>query len=252
MAQERRQDGILTLVKDKGFVSIDDLVAHFNVTPQTIRRDLNQLANENKVRRHHGGAGTVSSVTNTEYTKRKIMDSVAKEKIAAHVATMIPDGSSVFINIGTTTETVARALLQHQNLRVVTNNLHVASILAVKEDFTVLIAAGEVRHRDGGIIGEATEDFISQFKMDFGIIGISGIDEDGSLLDFDFREVRVAQSIIRNSRRVILGADGSKFGRFAMVKLGNINQAHDFVTDTQPPHSISELLKASEVNLHIV
>ncbi|MFC3121609.1 DeoR/GlpR family transcriptional regulator [Agaribacter flavus] len=252
MPQEKRQDEILALVKERSFVSIDDLVAHFNVTPQTIRRDLNQLANDNKLRRHHGGAGTVSSVTNTEYTKRKIMDAAAKEKIAARIASLIPDGSSLFINIGTTTETVARALLNHKNLRVVTNNLHVASILAIKDDFTVLIAAGEVRHRDGGIIGEATEDFINQFKMDFGIIGISGIDEDGSLLDFDFREVRVAQSIMRNSRRVVLGADGSKFGRFAMVKLGNISQANDFVTDTQPPEAINELMRKNEVNLHIV
>ena len=151
------------------------------------------------------------------------MDLQAKEKIAAQLVRMIPNGASLFINIGTTTETIARALLEHKGLQVVTNNLNVASILGSKEDFSVVIAGGEVRHRDGGVIGETTEEFIKKFRMDFGIIGISGIDLEGSLLDFDYREVRVAQAIIANSRQVILAADHSKFGRNAMVRLGNIN-----------------------------
>ena len=188
---------------------------------------------------------------NTAYQTRKIMDLEAKQKIAQHVVSMIPNGSSLFINIGTTTETIAKALLGHENLKVVTNNLNVAAILGVKKDFSVLIAGGEVRHRDGGIIGETTEDFIKQFRMDFGIIGISGIEENGALLDFDYREVRVAQAIIENSRKVLLAADHSKFGRYAMVKLGNISQADNFITDAQPPESILTLLNEHDVELHI-
>ena len=119
-----------------------------------------------------------------------------KERIAREVAANIPDGSSLFIDIGTTTEAIARALLDHRELRVVTNNLNVASILTAKDDFTVIIAGGEIRNRDGGIVGEATRDFIGQFRMDYGVIGISGIDSDGSLLDFDYHEVKIAQAII--------------------------------------------------------
>ena len=228
-----------------------ELFYHYEVTPQTIRRDLAYLANLNKLRRHHGGASAISSIQNTAYQTRKIMDLEAKQKIAQHVVSMIPNGSSLFINIGTTTETIAKALLGHENLKVVTNNLNVAAILGVKKDFSVLIAGGEVRHRDGGIIGETTEDFIKQFRMDFGIIGISGIEENGALLDFDYREVRVAQAIIENSRKVLLAADHSKFGRYAMVKLGNISQADNFITDAQPPESILTLLNEHDVELHI-
>lgn len=147
---------------------------------------------------------------------------------------------------------MARALLNHQNLNVVTNNIHVATILSAKEDFTVIVAAGEVRHRDGGIIGEATCDFISQFQMDYGIIGISGISNDGSLLDFDFREVKVAQAIIDNSECVILAADQSKFGRSAMVKQGNITQVDHLYTDKAPSAEITELLLMNQVQTHIV
>jgi len=116
----------------------------------------------------------------------------------------------------------------------------------------VIIAGGEVRNRDGGIVGEATRDFINQFKMDFGIIGISGIHSDGSLLDFDYREVRVAQAIIANSNQVLLAADHTKFGRNAMVRLGNITQANHVFTDKQPPAEIRQSLAEHSVELHIV
>jgi DeoR family glycerol-3-phosphate regulon repressor len=252
MTQDHRHKSILALLKERGSVTIEELVVHFKVTPQTIRRDLSYLADNQKLRRHHGGAGPISSIENTSYHTRQITDLEAKEKIAANLVKMIPNGSSLFINIGTTTETIAKALLHHENLQVVTNNLNVARILGAKKDFSVLIAGGEVRYRDGGVIGEATEEFINQFRMDFGIIGISGIEDDGSLLDFDFREVKVAQAIIKNSRRVLLAADSSKFGRYAMVRLGNINQAHDFITDSKPPESIQTILTSHDVNLHIV
>ncbi|WP_152206917.1 DeoR/GlpR family transcriptional regulator [Marinobacter changyiensis] len=252
MAQRRRQDLIIELIQKNGFVTTEQLVDHFQVTPQTIRRDLNQLAKESKVRRHHGGAGIDSSTVNTAYQTRKIMELEAKERIAKELVRYIPDNSSLFINIGTTTETIARALLDHSNLRIVTNNLHVASILSAREDFNVIVAGGEVRNRDGGIVGEATRDFINQFKMDFGIIGISGIHSDGSLLDFDYREVRVAQTIIANSAKVLLAADHSKFGRNAMVRLGDITQADHFFTDQDPPDEIQKMLREHGVELHVV
>lgn len=252
MPQSHRQQQILELIQQQGFATTEQLVEHFRVTPQTIRRDLNELASRNRVRRHHGGAGIDSSTVNTAYQARKIMELDAKERIAAALVEMIPDNASLFINIGTTTETIARALLTKNNLRVVTNNLHVASILSAREDFTIIIAGGEVRNRDGGIVGEATRDFINQFRMDFGIIGISGIHSDGSLLDFDYREVRVAQAIISNSSQVLLAADHTKFGRNAMVRLGNITQANHVFTNQNPPEEIRHLLAEHQVSLHVV
>lgn len=252
MSQAHRHDRIIEKVQATGFVSIDELVDTFKVTPQTIRRDLNQLAKENKIKRHHGGAGIESSTENIAYQTRKTQFQEAKQHIARTVAEMIPDGASLFINIGTTTEAIARELLHRNNLTVITNNLNVASIMGVREDFKVLIAGGEIRARDGAVIGEATQDFIQQFQLDFGVIGISGISADGSLMDFDYREVRVAQAIISNSTQVILAADHSKFGRSAMVRLGNVNQVNHVVTDSEPPKSISQILSQNDVELHLV
>ena len=247
MAQRRRQDLIMEMIKKNGFVTTEQLVDQFKVTPQTIRRDLNELAKQQKLRRHHGGAGIDSSTVNTAYQARKIMDLEAKERIAEALVAHIPDNSSMFINIGTTNEAIAKELLNHTGLKIITNNLHVAAIVSGKEDFDVIIAGGKVRSRDGGIIGEATMDFVSQFRTDFGIIGISGIDDDGSLLDFDYQEVRVAQALIKNSRQVLLACDHTKFGRHAMIKLGNVADINILVTDQQPDEHFTTLLRDNDV-----
>lgn len=247
MSQPQRHEKILTLLTQHGFMTIDELVEQCAVTPQTIRRDLNQLAETGALSRYHGGAGINKSWENTPYQERKNHNRQIKEKIADAVAAMIPDGASLFINIGTTTEMIAAKLLNHKNLHVVTNNIHVASTLSVREDFTVIIAAGEVRYRDGGIIGEATCDFISQFRMDYGIIGISGISADGALLDFDFREVKVSQAILQHTRHTILAADHSKFDRQAMVEQGHLSQIDCMVCDAEPPSSIKKIINENNI-----
>ncbi|MEX2009124.1 MAG: DeoR/GlpR family transcriptional regulator [Dongiaceae bacterium] len=251
MTRNPRQEQILELVRQRGFVSIEALAGHFAVTPQTIRRDINELCAAELLRRYHGGAGLPSSVENVAYRTRQVLCLEEKRRIARLVARHVPDEASLFINIGTTTEEVARALMKHRGLRVITNNLHVAGIMSENEDFEVVVAGGVVRARDRGIIGEATVDFVGQFKVDFGIIGISGIDADGSLLDFDHREVRVSQAIIDNARQVFLVADHSKFGRNPMVRLGSLRDLDAFFTDAPPPPPIRELLTEAGVRLYV-
>ncbi|VEB63159.1 Glycerol-3-phosphate regulon repressor [Providencia rustigianii] len=136
MKQTQRHDAIVELVRLQGYVSTEELVEQFEVSPQTIRRDLNELAEQNKILRHHGGAALPSSSVNTAYNDRKIMWSDEKARIAQHVASQIPDGATLFIDIGTTPEAVAHALVNHKNLRVVTNNLNVATLLMPKRGFS--------------------------------------------------------------------------------------------------------------------
>ncbi|OUS28874.1 DeoR family transcriptional regulator [Gammaproteobacteria bacterium 45_16_T64] len=247
MSQQARHEQIVELVNAKGFVSIENLAAHFDVTPQTMRRDINTLAVDNRVRRFHGGASAAPSTQNTEYTTRKHLQSPEKSRIARIVASHIPDHASLFINIGTTNEAIAKELLNHSGLKIITNNLHVASIVSGKSDFEVIIAGGKVRSKDGGIIGEATMDFVSQFRVDYGIIGISGIDDEGSLLDFDYQEVRVSQAIMSNSREVILAADHTKFGRHAMICLGKLQDIDLLVTDQTLDDNYQTLVNNSDI-----
>lgn len=248
---EPRDQEILDLVMRQGFVSIDELAQHFKVTPQTIRRDVNRLHDNGQVQRYHGGVSAISSVENLAYETRQVLNLAEKKSIAEQIAAHIPDHASLFINLGTTTEAVAHALKHHKGLKVITNNLHVAHTLSLNTDFEVIIAGGVVRSRDQGVTGEAAIDLVNQFRVDYGIIGISGIDQDGALLDFDYQEVRVAQAIIQNSRKIFLGADHTKFGRNAMVHLGDISQMSKVFTDLKPDPVFCDMMLQKSVPLEI-
>ncbi len=244
-----RQNQIMDLVKVEGRVFVDNLAAAFGVTPQTIRKDLNDLCDARLLSRIHGGAILARGNENMEYEARRSIASLEKTEIGRQTATLIPENASLFINIGTTTEAVGDALLDHKNLMVITNNINVANRLRVYPGIEVVIAGGVVRGSDGGIVGEAAVDFIRQFKVDYAIIGTSAIDSDGALLDYDFREVKVAQAIIANARHVILVADSTKFDRAAPVRIAHLSQVNTFVTDSCEPKSLRDICREHQVRL---
>lgn len=249
MYLSERQSQIVELAKAEGRVLVDDLAARFAVSPQTIRKDLNALCDARALGRVHGGAVFPSGIANLEYEARRQIAADAKTRIGRAAAALIPDNASLFINIGTTTEAVSEALLDHDGLMVITNNINVANRMRVYPGFEVVIAGGVVRPSDGGIVGEAAVDFIEQFKVDFAVIGTSAIDADGALLDFDYREVKVAQAIIANARHVILVADSTKFERTAPVRIARIAQVDTFITDACPAGALRELCAENEVRL---
>lgn len=247
-----RQVKLVELVRARGAMTVETLADQLGVTLQTVRRDVQRLADESVLVRFHGGVRIPStSVKNLGYQQREVLNAEGKERIAQAIAREIPDDCSVMLNIGTTTEAVARALVRHNGLRVITNNLNVAAILSANTASQVIVAGGVVRHRDRGIVGEAAIDFITQFKVDIAVIGISGIEPDGSLRDFDYREVKVAQTIIRHAREVWLAADSTKFNRSAMVQLATLDQIDRLFTDTQPPDPYPALLEKAGVTCHI-
>jgi DeoR family glycerol-3-phosphate regulon repressor len=249
-ADDRRAQ-IVALLRQRGFVTNEALAQRLSVTVQTIRRDLAQLEDAGQVSRFHGGAGLPSSVENIDYSDRKVMNLNVKRRIAKLVAQHIPHHSSLFINIGTTTEAVARELLDHDDLRCITNNLHVAMQLAANTRFSVVIAGGTVRNRDGGVVGQSANEMIAQFRVDYAVVGISGIDDDGTLLDYDYDEVKAAQTIVRNARQVFLVADHTKFSRRPMVRAGSITEVSALFTDEPVPEQIRTLLDQHEVEVHI-
>jgi DeoR family glycerol-3-phosphate regulon repressor len=245
-----RQLDMLDLVRAQRTASVEALASRFNVSLQTVRRDVKLMAAAGLVTRFHGGAGLPgSTVENVAYQERAKQNRAAKLAIARRVAQAVPEGCSLILNIGTTTEAVARELLRHKGLRVITNNLNVAAILADNPDCDLIVAGGIVRAPDRGIVGDATVDFMSQFKVDIAIIGISGIEADGTLRDYDYREVKVSRTIIEHSRQVWLAADASKFGRPAMVELARLSQIDRLFTDAPPPPPFPALLKEAGTEL---
>jgi DeoR family glycerol-3-phosphate regulon repressor len=246
-----RQTDIVALAKSEGRVSVEGLADRFSVTQQTIRKDLNDLCERGLLQRFHGGAVLASGIANFGHEARRNLATEEKRRIGARAASLIPDSSSLLINIGTTTEQVAVALRGKQGLLAITNNLNVVNILQGYEQIEVIIAGGVVRHVDGGVVGEAAVDFIRQFKVDYAVIGTSAIDEDGTLLDFDYREVKVAQAIMHCARRSILVADSMKFERTAPVRIGHLSQLDYFVTDMPPPARLRDICRDNDVQVEV-
>lgn len=230
-----RQTQILDIVRDQGFASIETLAARFTVSPQTVRRIVNELCEQGLLRRLHGGvAPPPLSDQNLTYQSRQVLNREAKQQIAATVANFIPDGASLMIGLGTTPEHVALALARRSNLRVITNSLNAASAFAHNSNIEIAIAGGMLRPLDRDIIGDAAEQFFSRFKADFGIFGVGSLDEDGSLFDFHDGEVQARKAIVANCRTAILVADSTKFGRNATVRGGHLGDCHHVFIDRRP------------------
>ena len=247
-----RQLKLLAVVQSLTSASVEQLATQLDVTLQTVRRDVQKLADKGLLVRFHGGVQVPgSTVENLAHKQRENLHADGKASIARTVAAAVPNDCSLILNIGTTTEAIARALAKHSGLRVITNNLNVASILRANTASEVIVVGGVVRSRDGGIVGEAAVDFIRQFKVDIAIIGISGIEDDGSLRDFDFREVKVSQTIISHAREVWLAADHSKFQRHAMVEVANLSQIDRLFTDASPPEPFPALLAEASVRCDV-
>ena len=247
-----RQLKLLAVVQAKGSVTVEELAVTLDVTLQTVRRDVQRLADEGLLSRFHGGVRVPSStIENIAHQQRESLNADGKTRIARLVAAAVPNDCSLILNIGTTTEAIARALSQHSGLRVITNNLNVASILSANTKSEVIVVGGVVRGRDRGIVGEAAVDFIRQFKVDIAIIGISGIEADGSLRDYDYREVKVSQTIIAHAREVWLAADISKFNRPAMVEVATLSQIDRLFTDAPPPEPFPALLNEAQVRFDV-
>lgn len=247
-----RQLKLIDVVRSRGSLTVEQLADELSVTLQTVRRDVQRISEAGTLTRFHGGVRVPSSTTeNIAHPQRQNLHAAGKACIAREVARQVPNHCSLFINIGTTTEAIAEALLHHTGLRIITNNLNVATILCRNLDCEVIVVGGVVRPRDRGIVGEAAVDFIRQFKVDIALIGISGIESDGSLRDYDFREVKVTQTVIEHAREVWLAADVSKFNRPAMVEAAKVAQIDRLFTDAIPPDPFPALLADADVRLDV-
>lgn len=235
MVQTLRKPEIINIARREGKVTVEGLVEHFGVTPQTIRRDLTELADAGELERVHGGAILPSTTVNIGYNERRDLNPAAKVDIARECAKHIPNDCSLFLNIGTTTEAVAAELMNHVGLLVVTNNVNIATILSANPEIQVVVTGGNLRRADGGLLGELARATISQFRFDHAVIGCSALNEAGDVMDYDIQEVGVSKAIIDCSDHVILAADVSKFDRKAPVRIGALTDVDMFITDGPLP-----------------
>ena len=247
-----RQLALLEEVKARGAVSVERLAQRLDVTMQTVRRDVQRLAEAGLVSRFHGGVSLVrTNQAGGAWRERQAMYADAKARIARSVAAAIPAGSTLMMGTGTTVEAVARELLNRPGLTVITHNLHVASLLSEHAQCKIHVAGGMLRTRDSAMEGETTVAFLQRFKVDMALMGAFGIDTDGSLRDIDLREQAAAQAMIAQARESWLVADVSKFGYPGLAQVAHIREVSRVFTEALPPPAFVRTMQEAGIALTI-
>jgi DeoR family glycerol-3-phosphate regulon repressor len=242
-----RQRRVLAAVQELGFATIESLARQFAVSSQTVRRDIIKLQEENYLQRFHGGAGLADGSFRVGYAQKLRTSPQGKRRIGEAVAAMIPDGAAVFLDVGTTVEAVARALLVKADLRVFTCSASVAMILCTSGKFEVFVTGGVVRGANGSLVGGAAINQINALRTDYAVIGFGGFDDDGSPMDFDLEKIAVRQAALARTRHGIAVADTSKFEKIGVARIAPLSAFHAVVTDGRPPAKLQASLKKAGV-----
>jgi DeoR family glycerol-3-phosphate regulon repressor len=244
--KQRRREGISALVLEQGAVSVGSLADRFEVSMQTIRRDVDALCEGDMLHRVHGRIELSEEFLNTPFDQRAGTNLLGKRAIGEVAANLIPDGSTLFISIGSTPLSVAKALRRRKGLTVITNNLSAAMVLSEEVSNRIILPGGEVRLPDRDILGNEVLDFFGRFRADFAVFGAAGVAVDGGLLEFHTTEVRATQKICENAQQSLLVIDGSKFGRQAPALGDNLADIDQIIIDRRPGEDFAPLL--SKIN----
>lgn len=232
---------ILELVtRAGGSMRIHSIAEALDVSEETVRRNVRRLSDEGLVRKVHGGVLLQYGSTELSFAQRMAENPLPKQRIAAHVARLVSNGSSLFLDIGSTTAFIAEALKSHQELLVVTNSVSVAHSLAARNNNRVFMPGGELRGHDGGIFGAQALDFVRNFRTDFAVLSTSAINALHGFMLFDLEEARYSRAIMANARTRIVAADTSKFGRSAPIALDAPSAVDLLVTNAPPPRDIQD------------
>lgn len=244
-----RQARIVEIVSQQGFATIDTLARDFGVSAQSVRRDIIRLDTQGILQRFHGGVGVREASVRLGYAEKRTVAADAKARIARKAADLIAEGSVVFLDVGTTVEAVAQALGEKRQLRVFTVSLAAAALLSGRPGIDLFVFGGTVRGADGSLVGDVTLSSIARFRFDYAVIGFSGVDQTGELMDYDLEKVAVKEAAIRGAARTLAVGDSSKFRRTATVRFGGPAHPLTIVTEARPAPRLLEALSAHDVVL---
>ncbi len=255
-----RQQLIERELREVGRVSVVDLARRFDVTTETVRRDLDRLEGLGTLRRVHGGAVDIgrASTAESSVTERRERKSDAKRAIAAEAASLLgPDfRGSIFLDAGTTSTALA-ALLPATlgggigGVEVVTHSLEAAHVLAGEERVSLTTIGGRVRGVTAAAVGAHTVRTIGQLRPDIAFVGTNGLSAGFGLSTPDPDEAAVKAAIIQSARRVVLLADSAKFGEELLVRFATLDELDVLVTDTEPPADLAEALADADIEVRV-
>jgi DeoR family glycerol-3-phosphate regulon repressor len=244
-----RHVAILALLEQHGSIGIADLAQHLGVSVETVRRDVKLMSERGEIVRMHGSVGLPSVVSEAPFERRMRENRKAKEAIAALAASTIRDGDSIMLDTGTTTSLLARALLDHRRLTVVTNSSDIARTLATVNGNKVYMAGGELRSDSGAAFGFSAIEFVNRFSVDHAIISAGAINAATGVMDYDLEEAQFGQAVLHRGQRRVVVSDASKFGKKGLVQVCDFSSFHELIADLAPPSDLADAISAAGVSL---
>lgn len=247
-----RQRAIHDHIARQGFATLDALAMLFSVSVQTVRREIIHLDRCGLVERFHGGAGAIDKARRRDYSEKKAVAREGKQRIASKIIADMCKNETVFLDVGTTLETVAQLLAARAvALRVVTASLPAAMALAGADQVETHVIGGIVGGADGSLVGAYTAEILSQYTFDRCIISASGYDSGWAPTDFDLQKIFLKRLAMKRSKLAILAMDGGKFDRRAPITVARLDAFAQLVTDAHPPEMLLEAARGAAVGLDI-
>lgn len=247
----KRHGEIKRLLQDEGTISIADLAQKLGVSLETIRRDVKPMTDEGVIVKIHGAIGLPQHLGEAPFEIRMRENAPAKRMIAQWVARTIQDGESIMLDTGTTTSFLARELLQHRNLTVITNSSDIARTLATVNGNRVFMAGGELRRDSGAAFGVSAIEYVNRFSVAHSVISVGAMDAIGGLTDYDLEEAEFARTVLSRGTRSIAITDAAKFGKRGLVQVCGFGGFGELVTDHEPPADIMQALHAAGTVVNI-
>jgi DeoR/GlpR family transcriptional regulator of sugar metabolism len=247
----RRRALLTAFIDEHGQATVAELAEAFNVSSDTVRRDLEWLAKRGAVSRTYGGAVSIGApaTADTSFSDRSSVHSHEKERIALAAAERIADGETVILNGGTTTLAVARALGERRNLTIVTNNLRLPSALPPGAVRDVYLLGGSCRLASNVTIGPVTFPGTEGISADIAVIGVGGVSARSGFTTSNLQEAQMMAEMMASAQRTMVVADSSKFGRSAFAHIIRLEAAASLITDSDPGEELLDALSAAEVEL---
>ncbi len=246
MYAEERQAAIVTRARSAGRVEVAELAEVFDVTPETVRRDLTTLERQGVLRRVHGGA-IVADLFGFEpaLSVRESVHTSEKSRIAQTALAQLPPEGAVALDAGSSTQKLAELLPSDRELTVVTNSIPIASTLASRSNITLHLVGGRVRARTLATVGDAATSFLANVYADVCFLGTNGISVDRGLTTPDRAEAAVKKAFVRSARRCVVLADHTKFGSVHFAHFADLAEVDVVVTDTDVPSTVAAEVEAA-------
>ncbi|UWQ94551.1 DeoR/GlpR family DNA-binding transcription regulator [Rhodobacteraceae bacterium M385] len=227
-----RRTNILETVEQSGFATIETLAERFRVSAQTVRRDIIALANAGRLQRFHGGAGPVdqAEAARLDYSAKRNIARPEKQIVGRRAAKLIPDGATLYLDVGTTIEACAVELAKRPSFTVFTNSMP-AAMKFDPAHHQVHLLGGRMAGRDGSLVGAEIVDRLRNVLLDYALIACSAIDQDDRVMDFDVDKIAIKQAALQSARHPFLLATRSKFNRTALAVVASVEDFDQVISE---------------------